>query len=169
MGRIGEGETSSGTGPECCMCGDHGLSSELFTCKNCGFRSQHNNLYPRAESYHICNWCLSQKDEKKGEDLETSKSSQNLSHKTTSDHQHTIKIKKSKRDDDHSVDRIKTIDHNQIKKQINKPPPPSKRVVINSERTIIKRSRSESNAGLIVKPVFRNKVRRYKLLDEVSS
>ncbi|KAH0451514.1 hypothetical protein IEQ34_018813 [Dendrobium chrysotoxum] len=42
----------------CCMCGDRGLSRELFRCKLCVFRSQHNDLYPRAEFYRACNWCL---------------------------------------------------------------------------------------------------------------
>ncbi|GAY41523.1 hypothetical protein CUMW_060130, partial [Citrus unshiu] len=39
---------------ECCMCGDYGVSNELFRCKVCQFRSQHrycSNLYPKAESY----------------------------------------------------------------------------------------------------------------------
>lgn len=27
--------------PECCMCGDYGLSYELFQCKVCQYRSQH--------------------------------------------------------------------------------------------------------------------------------
>ncbi|KAL0909060.1 hypothetical protein M5K25_023582 [Dendrobium thyrsiflorum] len=45
----------------CCMCGDRGLSRELFRCKVCVFRSQHkycSDLYPRAEFYRACNWCL---------------------------------------------------------------------------------------------------------------
>ena len=45
----------------CCMCGDHGLSRELFRCRVCFFRSQHkycSNLYPKARSYETCNWCL---------------------------------------------------------------------------------------------------------------
>lgn len=72
---------------------------------------------------------------------------------------------------------------NQIKKQNKLPmaadrPGPSsagrKRVTTDhggiAER-IIRRTRSEeiSNSGRIIKQVFRNKVRRYKLLDEVSS
>lgn len=87
-------------------------------------------------------------------------------------------MKKTKRDVDH-----RTATHNyQIKKQ-NKPavaadrpaPPPSaarKRVTGDGGGIIIKRSRSEeisNNGGMMKKPVFRNKVRRYKLLDEVSS
>ncbi|KAK4746117.1 hypothetical protein SAY87_012429 [Trapa incisa] len=57
----------SDTRGECCMCGDYGLYEELFQCKVCLFRSQHrycSNLYPKAESYRVCNWCLSQQQEK---------------------------------------------------------------------------------------------------------
>ncbi|URD86377.1 Pentatricopeptide repeat-containing protein, partial [Musa troglodytarum] len=42
----------------CCMCGDHGLAQELFRCKVCLVRCQHNDLYPKAQSYGACNWCL---------------------------------------------------------------------------------------------------------------
>ncbi|KAF3775281.1 hypothetical protein EJ110_NYTH50848 [Nymphaea thermarum] len=65
---------------ECCMCGDLGLPNALFRCGVCLFRSQHrhsrliplpvsclqlcsflgycSDLYPKAETYRICNWCL---------------------------------------------------------------------------------------------------------------
>ncbi|KAJ6812847.1 uncharacterized protein M6B38_145925 [Iris pallida] len=45
----------------CCMCGDHGLTQELFRCKVCHFRSQHkycSDLYPKEEHYRVCNWCI---------------------------------------------------------------------------------------------------------------
>ncbi|PKA55419.1 hypothetical protein AXF42_Ash006621 [Apostasia shenzhenica] len=45
----------------CCMCGDRGMPEELFRCKACLFRSQHkycSDLYPKAEAYKACNWCL---------------------------------------------------------------------------------------------------------------
>ncbi|KAK8931294.1 hypothetical protein KSP39_PZI016684 [Platanthera zijinensis] len=45
----------------CCMCGDRGLPTELFRCKICLFRSQHkycSDLYPKEETYKACNWCL---------------------------------------------------------------------------------------------------------------
>ena len=39
-------------GLECCMCGDYGLSHELFQCKVCHFRSQHRYVYiPRTQFY----------------------------------------------------------------------------------------------------------------------
>ncbi|KAK2659870.1 hypothetical protein Ddye_006403 [Dipteronia dyeriana] len=70
---------------ECCMCGDFGLPSELFQCKICQFRSQHSycsNVYPKAESYQECNWCLSQKDDTKERSQNSSNS--NSSNKTNS-------------------------------------------------------------------------------------
>ncbi|TVU29596.1 hypothetical protein EJB05_21170, partial [Eragrostis curvula] len=45
----------------CCMCGDHGLSGELFRCSLCRSRLQHrycSELYPRETAYRSCNWCL---------------------------------------------------------------------------------------------------------------
>lgn len=50
----------------CCMCGDRGLSQELFRCKVCLTRSQHkycSNLYPKLVSYGACNWCLKEEEE----------------------------------------------------------------------------------------------------------
>ncbi|XP_031498926.1 uncharacterized protein LOC116263359 [Nymphaea colorata] len=50
---------------ECCMCGDLGLPNALFRCGVCLFRSQHrycSDLYPKAESYRICNWCLRERE-----------------------------------------------------------------------------------------------------------
>ncbi|XP_057783616.1 uncharacterized protein LOC131001287 isoform X2 [Salvia miltiorrhiza] len=159
MGRNSELE---GAAVECCMCGDHGLSSELFSCSGCEFRSQHNNLYPGAETYNICNWCLSQKDDHNHKGEETTKSSQNSSHKTKiSD----MKIKKGKIDVNHGDRRA--ID-NRIKKQ-NKSPAPDRA----APPPLAGRKRVTSDRGVIperiIRPVFRNKVRRYKLLDEVSS
>ncbi|XP_039114619.1 heavy metal-associated isoprenylated plant protein 36-like isoform X2 [Dioscorea cayenensis subsp. rotundata] len=42
----------------CCMCGDQGMPQELFRCKTCLIRSQHNDLYPKTETYKTCNWCI---------------------------------------------------------------------------------------------------------------
>ncbi|KAL1536181.1 hypothetical protein AAHA92_28869 [Salvia divinorum] len=158
MGRKnGEVEGAPSSSVECCMCGDHGVSSELFLCIGCGFRSQHkycSDLYPGAESYDICNWCINQK--------EIAKSSQNSFHKT--DHR-DVKIKKVKIDINHKDRRA--ID-NGSKKQIKStaaaaPPPLAGRKTVTSDHGRISAERR------IIKPVFRNKVRRYKLLDEVSS
>ncbi|KAL8026524.1 hypothetical protein ABFX02_14G033800 [Erythranthe guttata] len=146
--------------PECCMCGDCGLSSEIFTCKHCRFRSQHkycSNLYPEAESYDTCNWCLSQiKDVKKSTGESDTKITypKSASRRTTSSTYHQNRIKKSNK-----------IDH--IKKQ-NKF---SKDRFNGGIITRAKSSEEISNngGGIIIKQVFRNKVRRYKLLDDVSS
>ena len=60
-------------------------------------------------------------------------------------------------------------------KSSENPPAPAagKRVMRSGglEDSLLRRSKSEemSNSGIITKQVFRNKVRRYKLLDEVSS
>ncbi|KAK8921407.1 hypothetical protein KSP39_PZI020688 [Platanthera zijinensis] len=43
------------------MCGDYGMAGELFRCRICSFRFQHkycSHLYPRVQSYRACNWCL---------------------------------------------------------------------------------------------------------------
>ncbi|KAH9321612.1 hypothetical protein KI387_016251 [Taxus chinensis] len=56
---------------ECCMCGDTGFSHELFQCTACLHRFQHTYcscMYPKAESYHTCDWCL-----RSGEGRKTSK------------------------------------------------------------------------------------------------
>ncbi|XP_042028240.1 uncharacterized protein LOC121775258 isoform X1 [Salvia splendens] len=151
-----EGATSSSI--ECCMCGDHGVSSELFLCSACGFRSQHkycSNLYPGAESYDICNWCINRKGE------ETTKSSQNSSHKT--DHR-DVKMKKGKIDINLKNRRaIGNGSKRENKTAVAAPPPLAGRKRVTSDRGGVCGERR------IIKPVFRNKVRRYKLLDEVSS
>ncbi|WVZ85870.1 hypothetical protein U9M48_032730 [Paspalum notatum var. saurae] len=52
---------AGGEGAVCCMCGDHGLTEELFRCRGCRARLQHtycSDLYPRAAAYRRCNWCL---------------------------------------------------------------------------------------------------------------
>ncbi|XXG70757.1 hypothetical protein AAC387_Pa07g0165 [Persea americana] len=49
------------------MCGDYGLPEELISCRSCHFRSQHkycSDLYPKAESNSLCNWCLKEDREK---------------------------------------------------------------------------------------------------------
>lgn len=89
-----------------------------------------SNVYPKAEAYQLCNWCLN-KDEK-------SQNSSNSSSSNSGD----LKTKRKTHTLKHSLP---------IKKQLS---PPPKRLVTRSDAS---------------KPVFRNKVRRYKLLDEVSS
>ncbi|PIN12078.1 hypothetical protein CDL12_15315 [Handroanthus impetiginosus] len=167
MGRNGE----EGGAAECCMCGDYGISSELFTCKHCRFRSQHkycSNLYPEAESYNICNWCLSQKNDIKGEEKakRTSPKSSSISQKATKD---DIKMNQSKKVLGGLKD-IKKASNQMIKIKHTKLP--GDRSDGGVSKKIIRRTRSSdaiTNRGIIIKQVSRNKVRRYKLLDEVSS
>ncbi|RWW25625.1 hypothetical protein BHE74_00053420 [Ensete ventricosum] len=57
----GKGGCSPPSSPVCSMCGDRGLPEELYRCKTCHVRFQHkycSNLYPKAEAYRACNWCL---------------------------------------------------------------------------------------------------------------
>ncbi|KAK1555250.1 hypothetical protein Q3G72_023969 [Acer saccharum] len=183
---------------ECCMCGDFGLHSELFQCKICQFRSQHrycSNVYPKAESYQECNWCLNQKDDTKERSQNSSNSTS--SNKTNSggggggdDIHHSNKNNKRSKNSNHSTSLQLQVMNKPIKKQKSPERSPStrKRIITNGalEEEKLRRSRStedekkkmmisKSNNNRVVKmtttkPVFfRNKVRRYKLLDEVSS
>ncbi|XP_021904527.1 uncharacterized protein LOC110819592 [Carica papaya] len=205
---------------ECCMCGDSGLSYELLQCKLCQFRSQHrycSNLYPKAESYDVCNWCLIiQKEDSKEKSQTSSTSPTSISNTTKNspresdqhhdhhghDHHVTIKnriIKKIKITNGSNPNGDQNIQPVRLKSQrsapdqlqqlngdvvIKKKKPSPERSLATSgttrrriitrgrleEKMNIRRTKSEeiSNGG-IIKHVYRNKVRRYKLLDEVSS
>ncbi|XP_057973432.1 uncharacterized protein LOC131161593 [Malania oleifera] len=188
----------------CCMCGDYGLSRELFRCRVCHFRSQHrycSNLYPKAESYRVCNWCLIQKQD--FVDKTQSSPNSSSSHRHSSEDDVAVAGGKSKKrimngngdncsNGNHSIGIIHGVSvkgqrgtlqpmhlNGPIKKQ--RPPDGSslagqKRIVTNGckEEEKLRRTKSEempngNNGVAITKQVFRNKVRRYKLLDEVSS
>ncbi|KAM5575480.1 hypothetical protein ABKV19_014440 [Rosa sericea] len=195
---------------ECCMCGDFGFSYELFQCKACQFRSQHrycSNLYPKAESYRICNWCLTQKEETKERSQNSSNSSSSCkkdqSHQEHLHHNHDSKVNRIKKNSpksshDHHTDgsglrgsmklqpsgpikKQRSLDHhhNQVSSSPRSPSLVRKRIITNGakeEAEKIRRTRSEETSNInrinnhgITRQVFRNKVRRYKLLDEVSS
>ncbi|KAJ0085829.1 uncharacterized protein LOC116138500 [Pistacia vera] len=169
--------TDSQPGPECCMCGDFGLSNELFHCKLCQFRSQHrycSNLYPKAETYEICNWCLSQKDDK-----EKSQNSSNSSSSNKANSEDSKNKRRNSNSENHGGLKASQRSNSQlqIKKPINKQispersPSTRKRIITNGAlEEKLRRTRSEEISNKeITKPVYRNKVRRYKLLDEVSS
>ncbi|KAK1287957.1 hypothetical protein QJS10_CPB19g01542 [Acorus calamus] len=171
---------------ECCMCGDHGLSIELFRCKICLFRSQHrycSNLYPKVDSYRVCNWCL--RDDggkavivqsttttttktplsKEGSNSPSSPSSLN----TNSTSSGTSSPKLQQRGS------IPLSLNKPIKKQRSPDRPPTttnKKIVVvtGCVEESVRRMRSDEvfNAER-PKPAFRGKVRRYKLLEEVSS
>ncbi|KAK4852736.1 hypothetical protein QYF36_026595 [Acer negundo] len=183
------------------MCGDFGLPSELFQCKICQFRSQHrycSNVYPKAESYQECNWCLSQKDDTKERSQNSSNSTS--SNKTNSggggggggdDIHHSNKNNRRSKNSNRSTGLQLQVMNKPIKKEKSPERSPStrKRIITNGalEEEKLRRSRSSEdekkkmmiskrNNNRVVKmttttkPVFfRNKVRRYKLLDEVSS
>ncbi|KGN62733.1 uncharacterized protein LOC101216451 [Cucumis sativus] len=154
--------TGSKSQSECCMCGDFGFSFELFHCKICQFRSQHrycSNLYPKADCYRICNWCLTLNQESNPKSPNSSSSIIN---------------------NNDQFPNFRSQLNKPIKKQSSSslvilpppppPPPPRRRLISVDEK--LRRTRSEeiSHRTGIKRPViFRNKVRRYKLLDEVSS
>ncbi|KAJ7965781.1 Zinc ion-binding protein [Quillaja saponaria] len=184
----GSGSAAARSSLECCMCGDCGFSHELFQCKVCQFRSQHrycSNRYPKAESYRICNWCLSQKEETKEKSLNSSSSHRNRG--SGDDESKNRKIKNENLAEIHGgkkgqrgIDGLGVQFNKPIKKQRSGPTPTSpsvlgsarKRIVTNSSiEDNLRRTKSEeiSNRPGIKKQVFRNKVRKYKLLDEVSS
>ncbi|KNA20927.1 hypothetical protein SOVF_047920 [Spinacia oleracea] len=197
---------------ECCMCGDHGLSYELFRCKVCHFRSQHrycSNLYPKAESYRVCNWCLIQKDNDNYHQQEiTPTSTTTTTSNNSNSPSQTRPTKKFINNNNNNnnvfgpkigngAKNLKPI--SPIKKPDKIPEtrsPSGRKRIINGGGPAhveekLRRTKSEevsnnnnssgssrSSGGAaggggggpaVIKHVFRNKVRRYKLLDEVSS
>ncbi|KAL4335811.1 hypothetical protein GQ457_07G024000 [Hibiscus cannabinus] len=165
---------------QCCMCGDSGFTHELLQCKLCHFRSQHrsfyfppksrycSNLYPKAESYEVCNWCLSQKLDSK---------SQNSSTCSPSCKENSVDDGKKKRKGDCN-DGGGQRNKNLKQQSVNRPESPEKRPPCTARKRIISNARleeklrarkSKEGGGHITRHVFRNKVQRYKLLDEVSS
>ncbi|KAJ4732983.1 zinc ion-binding protein [Rhynchospora pubera] len=146
----------------CCMCGDHGLQDELFRCKTCLFRSQHtycSDLYLKTESYRACNWCLREETAKpldkevsnKEPDLQSSSSNYSngvMNGAGVKLHQRTFSSQLN----------------NPIKKQklLNRSV---------SDMTSDRMRTEEVSPSTISKGKypFRGKVRRYKLLEEVSS
>ncbi|KAK1302624.1 hypothetical protein QJS10_CPB12g01437 [Acorus calamus] len=153
---------------ECCMCGDHGLSHQLFRCNICLFRSQHrycSNLYPKADSYKVCNWCLRDDGGKKAVNKESSSSTTT----TRKGSQSTSPTSPNSNSINNGTTSPKFQQRGSIPLSLNKPikkqrsldrPPVHKKIVA--------KGCIESSIGR-VRPVFRGRVRRYKLLQEVSS
>ncbi|KAG4954827.1 hypothetical protein HKD37_14G040988 [Glycine soja] len=184
---------------ECCMCGDLGFSDQLFQCKVCQFRSQHrycSNLYPKPESLGTCNWCLSQREDTKEKSTNSSNSSSSI--RNNDDERRYKRIRNGNNNSAQNIGPVKkevkgSVLHLQIQKPIKKPkspessrspsasnsPPKSSLVLVSTRKRIVtngaleerlRRTRSENiTRSGTTKQVFRNKVRRYKLLDEVSS
>ncbi|XP_031124415.1 uncharacterized protein LOC116027125 [Ipomoea triloba] len=165
---------------ECCMCGDHGLSLELFRCKLCQFRSQHrycSNLYPKAESYGVCNWCLTVE---KGEEAQNSSNSSSSCRNSGEENDGKIR-KKFGGNNIRMGGSCLRLKNAPPKLQVKNRPVLSKQKSVSPESSPAavkgvaaaagmeeRLRRTKSDSG-IVRHVFRNKVRRYKLLDEVSS
>ncbi|XP_027332749.1 uncharacterized protein LOC113847705 [Abrus precatorius] len=183
---------------ECCMCGDLGFSDQLFQCKVCQFRSQHrycSNLYPKPDSLGTCNWCLSQREDTKEKSPNSSNSSS--SYKNNEDEIKNKKFRNNNSGQNIGGNKKGSKGsalHLQLQKPIKKPKSPessrspsastspskSPSVLVSTRKRIVtngaleerlRRTRSEdiTNTSGATKQVFRNKVRRYKLLDEVSS
>ncbi|XVE60567.1 hypothetical protein DITRI_Ditri05aG0139100 [Diplodiscus trichospermus] len=157
---------------ECCMCGDSGLTQELFQCKVCQFRSQHrycSNLYPKAGSYKVCNWCLNQKDDSKEKSQNSCNSSASCKVSNKQDDSN------NKKKGDYHGGGLKGSSHrntNNLKLQLIKNPikkpkspeklSPRKRIITNARlEEKLRRTKSEemSNSGLITRHVFRNKIK----------
>lgn len=178
---------------ECCMCGDLGFSDQLFLCKICQIRSQHrycSNVYPTTEFFGTCNWCLSQNEDSPNSSNSSSSYKKNES---TEDEGKNKQIKNCFQKK--GVIKGSGVYRLQLPKPMKKPKSPSEAkspiasstspsILVSTRKRIItngaleeklRRTRSENiikssnnNIG-VTKQVFRNKVRRYKLLDEVSS
>ncbi|XP_019460708.1 PREDICTED: uncharacterized protein LOC109360349 isoform X2 [Lupinus angustifolius] len=165
----------------CCMCGDPGFSDHLFQCKLCQFRSQHSNIYPKLDSLETCNWCLSQKESEKSPNSSNS-SSPYRNNNNNSPYDENKKMRKGLRG---STSALQLQLQKKPIKKLHKSPeaksPSSQPVLISTRKRVItngaleerlRRTKSEDITNTSVgtpKQVFRNKVRRYKLLDEVSS
>ncbi|XP_042497981.1 uncharacterized protein LOC122076636 [Macadamia integrifolia] len=179
-------EAPSSTTLECCMCGDYGLPEELFRCKICLFRFQHrycSNLYPKAESYRVCNWCLKRKGRKIIDGGAHNSSSSLSSANNNSERREEDGSKnnrKNNRRDDHVLVGVKAQRGNlqlhlqsPMKKQRSPDRSSLARKRINPsgclEKTLRRTKSEEIQKSGIIKQVFRGKVRRYKLLEEVSS
>ncbi|XP_058096985.1 uncharacterized protein LOC131242404 [Magnolia sinica] len=151
---------------ECCMCGDYGLSDELFRCTICLSRSQHrycSDLYPKAESYRLCNWCLKEEGRKAMKESATCSNNSSNSYKNSSSSNETgMKLQRSS---------FSLHVNSPIKKQRSPDRSLQKKNLTGCTEESFRRTRSEdiSNVRTRSKQVFRGKVRRYKLLEEVSS
>ncbi|OMO57675.1 hypothetical protein COLO4_35193 [Corchorus olitorius] len=158
-----------------------------------------SNQYPKAESYKVCNWCLNIKEDSNSKDQKSQNScnsSASCKENSEGDSKNN-NIKKKRSDQNIVIKKSGSVSpgssrgsqihqqrnhSNNLKLQVEikkpKSPPqkspstPRKRIITNARlEEKLRRTKSEeiSNSGLITRHVFRNKVRRYKLLDEVSS
>ncbi|KAK8580397.1 hypothetical protein V6N13_143500 [Hibiscus sabdariffa] len=120
-----------------------------------------SNLYPKAESYEVCNWCLNQKTDSKPQVSSTSSPTSCKGNGEAEDDG------KNKRKGDYNNG------GSGFKSPEKRPPCTTrKRIISNArleEKLRTRKPNEKAKGGQITRHVFRNKVRRYKLLDEVSS
>ncbi|KAK9002904.1 hypothetical protein V6N11_060479 [Hibiscus sabdariffa] len=131
-----------------------------------------SNLYPKSESYKVCNWCLNQK-EKSHDSFNSSASCQNKIQEDDDDDE------SKKKGDDYRRNTNSSKLQKLIKNPTTKKPmleersSKRKRIITNAclEEKLRRRKPEEmmTKNGIITRHVFRNKVRRYKFLDEVST
>ncbi|KAL0908621.1 hypothetical protein M5K25_023125 [Dendrobium thyrsiflorum] len=157
MGSSGGGQAANPPPPSvviCCMCGDRGLSIELFRCKVCLFRSQHkycSDLYPKTETYKACNWCLREERGKAvARELATSTSDNSSGPSGNGSGSLGWKLQRG-------------APPLQLSKPVKK-----QRVPATSTEKMTTDQELSPGTGR-VRQTFRGKVRRYKLLEEVSS
>lgn len=83
---------------ECCMCGDIGLTKDLFRCCKCQHRLQHtycSNWYPKKRSYAgVCNWCA-RDDERRRKQAKVQTHPHNICGSNENQHIQTSKLDKS--------------------------------------------------------------------------
>ncbi|PIA56278.1 hypothetical protein AQUCO_00700546v1 [Aquilegia coerulea] len=157
---------------ECCMCGDYGLLNQLFQCKVCLSRSQHrycSNLYPRNESFRVCNWCLKkEKENTEGTNTSTVSSSPSSSNynnfikEEAKDRKKAglLKKKNCTTSEGNSHDEFLHINNTMKKSSRSAADKSLGRLQIHSHPEI-------GNNKEIKKQMFKGKVRKYKLLEDV--
>ncbi|WOL08761.1 hypothetical protein Cni_G17514 [Canna indica] len=140
----------------CCMCGDLGLSEELFRCETCNVRLQHrycSNLYPKFQRYSTCNWCLRERSEEQ-------KSAGSTDDGTNKLHRNASAAPARRR--------LRILKKDAVKKQ-GKPAG----MMLPASPVTAGMSKSDSSPSFSLRrrkqaEAFRSKVRKFKLLEEVS-
>ncbi|KAK8970789.1 hypothetical protein KSP40_PGU001208 [Platanthera guangdongensis] len=147
----------------CCMCGDLGLSEELFRCKVCLFRTQHkycSELYPKEEACRSCNWCLREERGKffiAGEPMSDGSSSSSSS-SPVGDALNKLRLQRGVPLLQLCINPVK-----KLKVEVEESPTTSSKSPEKAKSEVA--VTGSGRAGL----PFRGRERRYKLLQEVSS
>lgn len=147
-----------------------------------------SNLYPKAESYRVCNWCLGQDNRDDGapavktqqQNSSDSNSPRKSGAELEGDAKSGKRVRRGRGDDDRPQKPPpllpQVVNGGRIKKEkspegTSSPTTPVRRRIITKGELEekLRRTRSEEMAHAVPRQGFRNKVRRYKLLDEVSS